>query len=68
MEDPVPEGFILAPMEYIDDPNADNENEALQAILSMIDPNHVPVARAPIERSVHIGITRWTAEKKFYEE
>lgn len=68
LDDPVPDGFVLAPMEYITDLDADKENDALQAILSMIDPNHTPVVRAPIERSIHIGVTRWTPEKKFYEE
>jgi hypothetical protein len=67
LADIVPEGFMLIPMEYAETV-PDPEHEALQAILSMIDPNHKPVVKEPIERPVHIGVTRWTAEKKFHEE
>jgi hypothetical protein len=67
LSDIVPEGFILAPMEYAETV-PDPEHDALQAILSMIDPTHKPVVKEPIEYPVHIGITKWTAEKKFHEE
>ena len=67
LADIVPEGFILAPMEYASIA-PDPEHDALQAILSMIDPNHRPVVKEPIEYPVHIGITKWTAEKKFHDE
>ena len=67
LDDIAPEGFILVPMEYAQS-DPDPENDALQAILLMIDPNHIPVVKEPVERSVHIGITKWTAEKKFYDE
>lgn len=65
--DSVPDGFVLAPMEYAQIA-PDPEHEALQAILSMIDPAYKPVVKEPVERPVHIGITKWTAENKFYEE
>jgi hypothetical protein len=67
LEDVVPEGYVLAPMEYQKDP-VSRELTALQKILKENDPNFIIKEPEPREVSINIGVTKWDSEKKYYEE
>lgn len=67
LEDRVPEGYVLAPMEF-QLPTVSRELTALQKILKENDPNFVIKEPDPAEVSINIGVTKWDSERKYYEE
>lgn len=68
LDDAVADGFVLAPMEYTEVDAVTGEEAALIDILSRIDPNYVKAAPKLIETPVHPGITKWSVDRKFYQE
>jgi hypothetical protein len=67
LEDNVPEGFILAPLEMVQEFTS-RELSALQEILKAVDPDFKVPETAPIEHPINIGVTKWSEERKYYEE